>query len=201
MPDNNTLTTAVPIGLLGQTPQLFEEFVGSIDRNDFYRFELSENSDVTLLLSGLSEPGQINLLVDFDGDGIVDSNEDIEYDTIADFSNSIENRSIVRTLPAGTYWANVYTDDSDQNTGYTLTASATPVASVTPDPGNSLSDARDIGVLGSEQVFSDAVGSLDRNDLYRFELVENSEVNFLLSDLSEPGQINLLVDFDGDGIV
>ena len=191
MPNNNTLSTATPINLT-LTPQIFQEFVGSLDRRDLYRFELTQNGEVNFALSGLSEPGQLQIIADLDNDGTIDFNDDIEFDNISDFSNSTGDRSIIRTLAAGTYWANVYTASSDDNTAYTLTASASPAATLSTDPGNTLATARNIGVLAGQQTFSDVVGSLDRRDLYRFELTQNGEVNFALSGLSEPGQLQII---------
>jgi RHS repeat-associated protein len=200
MPNNNTLATASLIELLG-APLDLNGFVGSDDRNDFYKFTLDGNYKIDLELAGLDEPGQVRLIVDFDDDGVVDFNDDIEFDTISDFSNSTEDRSLVRDLPTGTYWINVYTRYEDQNTAYTLTAAATPLPTITPDPGENFTTARDIGALGLPQTFTDVVGSLDRNDFYQFSLVQNSQVALNLTGLSEAAQVALMADLDGDGMV
>ena len=194
--------TAFDIGQLIDNPQTFSDAVGSSDRRDYYQFTLDENAEVSFNLSGLNEPANIALLADFDGDGIVDSNEDVEFDTVSVFSDSLEDRSLVRSLAKGTYWTSVYTYRNYHNTAYTLNASATALPTAATDPGGNYETAFDIGqLIDNPQTFSDAVGSSDRRDYYQFTLDENAEVSFNLSGLSEPANIALLADFDGDGIV
>ncbi|MBE9147549.1 hypothetical protein IQ257_03270, partial [Coleofasciculus sp. LEGE 07092] len=194
----NDYNTALDIGVLG-TQQTFTDAVGSLDRKDFYQFTLNQNSQVSLNLSGLSEPAQVAIMADLDGDGIVDSNESVEFDTISDFSGSTENRSLITTLGAGTYWLNVYTHNSEQNTAYTLTAESTALPTVIPEPGNDYNTALDIGVLGTQQTFTDAVGSLDRNDFYQFSLNQPNQVTLQLIDLQEDADLELAVDINADG--
>ncbi|MBE9150375.1 hypothetical protein IQ257_18110, partial [Coleofasciculus sp. LEGE 07092] len=56
-----------------------------------------------------------------------------------------------------------------------------PLPPIIPDPGNDYNTALDIGVLGTQQTFTDAVGSLDRKDFYQFTLNQNSQVSLNLS--------------------
>ena len=182
--------------------QTFSDTVGPTDRNDFYKFTLSENSNVSFNLSNLGpEPAQLEILGDVDGDGTFSSRtETIQSDTVSDTSSSTEDRSIDTPLSAGTYWARVVTWYDYQNSGYTLTAQATPTSRTSVEPGNSLGEALDIGVLGEAQTFTETVGSLDRNDYYTFTLDQFAQVDLTLKDLQAPAQLSLLVDFDGDGI-
>ena len=201
MPNNNTLATAMLLNLIG-SPQNITGDVGTGDRNDFYRFVLDKNSRINLTLSGLSEPAQISIVADFDSDGVVDSRENVEFDTVEDYLDSVADRSLIRDLSAGTYWIRIYTYRDNQNTAYTLNASATVLPTVALEPGSSYTTAFDIGkLIDNPQSFSDAVGSNDRRDYYQFELEENAEVTFNLSGLTEPAQIAIMSDFDGDGIV
>ncbi|NJK38980.1 MAG: DUF4347 domain-containing protein [Oscillatoriales cyanobacterium SM2_3_0] len=200
-PGSNFLT-AQNIGVLGAT-QNFSEVVGTTDRNDYYKFTLNQISAVNLNLTGLEEPAQLQIVTDLNGDGILGSGEDIEYDNISDFSSSIADRSISgKVLSPGTYAIRVYTYDSDQNTSYDLSASATALPPTNPtDPGSSFQAARNIGTLGALQTFTDAVGTLDRRDSYKFTLNEISQVSLNLTGLTEPAQLAIATDFDNDGIV
>ncbi|MBD3560074.1 S8 family serine peptidase, partial [Planktothrix sp. FACHB-1355] len=64
---------------------------------------------------------------------------------------------------------------------------ATPVATVPPDyAGNSFNQARNIGVLNSTQTFQDFLGDADPSDYYRFELNNDSNLNWRVDGLN-PG--------------
>ena len=58
--------------------------------------------------------------------------------------------------------------------------------------GNSLSAARDIGLLNGTQNFSDRVDAIDNNDFYRFELLKNSTFNLALNGLSANANVELI---------
>ncbi|MCL1473813.1 S8 family serine peptidase [Argonema antarcticum] len=64
---------------------------------------------------------------------------------------------------------------------------ATPVATVPPDyAGNSFNQARNIGVLNGTQTFQDFLGDADPSDYYRFELNNDSNLNWRVDGLT-PG--------------
>lgn len=67
----------------------------------------------------------------------------------------------------------------------------------------SLGTARDLGVLnGSFSPITDAIGTNDEQDFFKFTLSQNSSVNFVLSDLgNDPAQLRLVTDLNGDGLV
>ncbi|MCZ2205849.1 MAG: PPC domain-containing protein, partial [Cylindrospermopsis raciborskii PAMP2011] len=58
---DNTLTSARNIGTLTGT-QTFSDFVGSSDTNDYYRLDLSQTSNFSLSLTGLSADADTQLL-------------------------------------------------------------------------------------------------------------------------------------------
>ena len=197
----DTFATALDIGNLSEL-QTFSDTVGPTDRNDFYKFTLTQNSNVSFNLTNIGpEPAQMEILGDVNGDGVFSSRtETIQGDTVSDGSSSIADRAINTPLSAGTYWARVVTWYDYQNSGYTLTAQATPTSGTATDPGNQLADALDIGTLRDAQIFTETVGSLDRNDYYTFTLDQFGQVDFTLKDLQAPAQLSLLIDFDGNGI-
>ncbi|HAZ49506.1 MAG TPA: hypothetical protein DDW76_01455, partial [Cyanobacteria bacterium UBA11369] len=63
----------------------------------------------------------------------------------------------------------------------------TPVTNVPPDyAGNSFNQARNIGVLNGTQTFQDFLGDADPSDYYRFELNNDSNLNWRVDGLN-PG--------------
>ena len=194
------LNSALNIDPLSTTPQTFTDAVGSVDRNDYYEFTLDEISEVSFNLTGLTEPAHLVIATDLDNDAQLDSNEFIEYDDIRDTSSSTADRGISKILSPGTYVAGVYTYYNNQNTGYTFSASAIPQppTNVT-DPGEDFDSALNLGRLGGTQTFTDAVGSLDRNDYYQFTLDQNATLAFNLTGLTEPAQLVIATDLNNDG--
>ncbi|MFM2063682.1 MAG: hypothetical protein RLZZ507_3353 [Cyanobacteriota bacterium] len=178
----NTLSTARNLSILSGS-RSFQDFVGSSDTNDYYRFDLTQNSNFSLGLNGLSADADVQLL---NSSGVV-----IQSSTVG--GSSAE--SITRQLTAGRYYVRVYPYSG--NTNYNLTVSATAVAQ--PDgAGNTLSTARDIGLLSSSRSFQDFVGTIDTNDYYRFNLTQTSNFNLSLNGLSADADVQLL---DSSGAV
>jgi RHS repeat-associated protein len=64
--------------------------------------------------------------------------------------------------------------------------------SVPDNAGNSLSTARDIGLLNGTQSFSDRVDAIDNNDFYRFELLKNSTFNLMIDGLTADANVELI---------
>ncbi|BBD58390.1 peptidase [Nostoc sp. HK-01] len=172
----NTLATARNIGTLSSS-QSFQDFVGTIDTNDYYRFNLTQTSNFNLLLNGLSADADVQLL---------NSTGGLIQGSYGEYSLS---ESITRTLNAGTYYIRVYPYTSSTN--YNLTLSATAVTS-TDGAGNTLATARNIGTLTGSRTFQDFVGSSDTNDYYRFNVTQNSNFNLALSGLSADADVQLL---------
>ncbi|MEB3292409.1 MAG: S8 family serine peptidase, partial [Synechococcales bacterium] len=172
----NSLDTALNLGSLSET-RTFQEFVGTSDPNDYYQFTLGQNSDFSLAVNDLSADVDVQLL-DSNGNAIASST-----------NSELTAESIDRQLTGGTYYVRVYPYRG--NTNYRLTLSATPVAP--PDgAGNSLSTARNLGVLNSSRSFQDYVGVLDNHDYYRFSLSQVSDFSLQLNGLSADADVVLL---------
>lgn len=204
MTANDTLLTAIDLGLLNSPLVTRTGTVGPSDRKDFYKFTLNRNSKVDFALTGLgNDPAQVRLIADLNGDGIVSNNEIVELDSINDGLSSTADRSISASLSAGIYWAEVYTSRDNHSTAYTLTArSNARVSDNAVDPGNTLATAKNIGNLGTLQSFQDVVDPIDGKDYYKFNLLRNSQVSLSLFGLeSEPAQVRIIADLNGDGIV
>jgi len=106
----NSTGTARNLGTLSST-QSFEDFVGSADKDDFYRFSIANTSNFNLSLSGLSGDADVKLLNSSGGE--------ITRSTQGGF----RSESISRELSPGTYFVQVYAY-SVQNTNYKLSMKA-----------------------------------------------------------------------------
>jgi hypothetical protein len=173
----NTLDTARNIGSLSGT-RTFNDAVNTSDTNDYYRFNLTNNSNFSLTLNGLGADANVQLL---NSTGSVISSSTNTGKT---------SESISATLNAGDYFVRVFPNGSiSTNYQISLTANAVP----TDGAGNTLSTARNLGTLvDATQTMSDAVGTGDTDDYYRFSLLNNSNFSLALNGLSNDADLRLL---------
>jgi hypothetical protein len=80
-------------------------------------------------------------------------------------------------------------------------SSSIAVPTVSPDPGNTLETAYNIGTLSDTRTFTDAVSSSDTSDFYRFSLDNTSNLNLSLTGLSSDADVRLIQDVNSNGIV
>jgi hypothetical protein len=180
----NTIAAARNLGTLSTTRSISES-IGGTDSNDYYRFNLTQTSNFTLTLSGLSADADV-VLLDASGSTLRSSD-----------SSGTTSESIIRELEAGTYYVRVYPYRGTTNYSLSLSATAAPI---TPDAaGNTLNTARNLGVLIGNRSFQDFVGGVDANDYYRFDLTQNSEFTLTLNGLTADADVQLL-DSSGDVI-
>ncbi|NEQ37425.1 MAG: hypothetical protein F6K40_14585 [Okeania sp. SIO3I5] len=193
----SSLRSAYNIGKLGSKTRSFNEFVGSVDREDYYRFNLPKTSDFSLLMSGLSDSAKVELIYDFNNNNQVDSGDVLFRDS------GSRDADIYSTLGKGNYFVRVLTDSRYDNTRYTLQMQATPTPPNTKrDPGSSLKTTYNIGKLGSKtRNFNEFVGSVDREDYYRFNLPKTSDFSLLMSGLSDSAKVELIYDFNNNNQV
>lgn len=110
----NSTASGRIIGALGPSPQIFADYVGPLDTDDYYQFTLASTSTVNAHLSGLSNGADIYLR-DISGNPINSTSGKYDVDG-----------SLQSVLAAGTYFASVF---SNSPTDYALALSATPLAS------------------------------------------------------------------------
>lgn len=173
----NSRAQARNIGVLngGKT---FNDFVGSNDTEDYYKFRLNETSDVELVLSGLSEDADLKLL---------GSNGQL----LQSFpENGTKQELIFDTLSKGTYYVQI-SPYFGANTDYKLSLK-TVESEVEDIAGNSRRQAYNIGLLNSNEVFNEFVGEEDTEDYYKFRLNQTSDIEIVLSGLSEDADLQLL---------
>lgn len=180
------------VGVLNDT-FTFSEFVGiESARQDFYRFSLLEPSDVSVLLSGLTESAGIELYQDLNNDGELTSGELI----ISDSSGfGTRNVSLSALLGGGIYFVEV--DGGGSDTQYNLSLSGVPTGRETP--GNSPQAAVNFGSLNGSVTFSDFVASGPADgDFYRFDLAQPSDINLLLGGLDDDIRVELYQDLNSN---
>lgn len=116
---NNNLQSAFELGTITTTPIKeterigFRQSNGIRERNDYYKFSLDEESDLTFTLDQLDQNANLEIL-DSDGDLLFSST-----------NGGIESEIIDADLEAGEYFARVFSRGNAQ-TNYQITASAGP---------------------------------------------------------------------------
>ncbi len=196
---DDSVDSATNLGILNGSRNFSNQFIGTADRNDYYRFTVAQTSNFNLSLTGLTDNAYLELIYDANGNNQFDSGERIDESYGSAYYNTI---SINETLGAGTYFVRVHTYNAQNNTNYSLEVSATPAPVTTPrDPGNTLPTAYDIGFLNGTRVFKDFVGAADPNDYYRFSLSSNRTLKLDLTELSDYVYVELIQDTNGNGVV
>ncbi|WP_413163773.1 S8 family serine peptidase [Capilliphycus salinus ALCB114379] len=116
---DSTLGQATNLGTLGSVT--VSEFVGDVAPQDIYRFDIEIDSDINIVLEGLTADADVVLLQD------INNNQEIDITDIINTSQKPDNlpESLsINALLAGTYYVVVYQYQGD--TAYNLTVSATP---------------------------------------------------------------------------
>lgn len=197
-PAGSTLSAARDLGAISGQFSL-TDFVGADDRDDYYRFVLANNSDLGLTLGALVNSANVELIKDLNQNGEIDNGDG---DVLTRQSgNSRSNAEINGALGAGTYFVRVLIPSfSSDNTDYDLRFNVVPQPGNTPtDPGNTLNAALDIGFVTGQRNFRDFIGQTDRDDIYRFSLNSNSDVELTLSSLTNSATILLIQDKNANG--
>jgi hypothetical protein len=116
----NTLNTALNIGALSANTTTFKNFVGQTDPNDYYRFTLNSNSNLSVTLAALTDYAGVQLIQDKNNNGQINDGDILTYNSA--YSG---NADISADLQAGTYFMRVYAGGGD-NTNYELIVTAKP---------------------------------------------------------------------------
>lgn len=103
----NTLATAAEVGDMLNAPYVFNDRVDAIDRNDFYRFVLAAETNISLQLDSLAADADLRLLT-ADGSEIMLSH-----------NRGLTEEKLNRTLAAGSYYVHV-TPFAGAETNYRL---------------------------------------------------------------------------------
>ncbi len=181
----NTPETAGDLGLFSGIRE-FDNFVGTADLDDYYRFTLSEVHEFDLDLFGMSQNANVELYLGEENlDGTFELGQRIYRSDV--YGN--EEDWIEVSLGAGTYFVRVYPYSGwsgTADTRYTLRLAATPTG-ITDIADNTF----DLGILDGTSTFTDFVGNADEVDYYRFTLDRVKDVNLILGDLEQNADIEL----------
>jgi hypothetical protein len=161
----NTAATASNLGALSGTRTL-KDYVGTVDSGDWYKFNLSQISNISFTLNGAgTNNSTLSLIRDANNNGIYDVGELVTQRTT-------RNASIVTDLPTGNYFLAVERRFSTSDPGrydLTLTTTADP-GNLSVDPGDPAPKALNLGPLSGTRTLKDYVGLVDQADWYQFSL-------------------------------
>lgn len=190
---DNTLLTANDLGVLSGVREINDTFDSS-DRIAYYKFTLLQNSDLSVAFRtiGSSFTLRADLIADLNSNGVIDGGEAIERD-------SGSNDNFLKSLPAGTYFIEL---DTFSSGAYNLRLVDTPKpGNVFPDPGNTLSQALDIGVLSGQRSLRDYVGNVDSLDYYKFTVAQNSNLGIVITGETERADVSIIADRNANGVI
>lgn len=194
----NTLPVGRDLGVFSGTFSA-KEYVGKIDPTDIYKFTLNDISNVQLNVKATSTNTQIQLIRDINSNGLIDNGEVLASDT--NFSSNFLS-SITQDLPSGTYFVSVAPRNTGSSTLYELNLVATPFGgTLSSDPGNTLSAARDLGALSGTFSAKEHVGLLDSDDFYKFTLNSPGNLQAKVTASSTNTEIQLIQDINGNGLI
>jgi subtilisin family serine protease len=131
----NSLATARNIGVADNNRLTFYDFVGVDDNEDYYRFTINNNSDLSLRIDVLNGAG-IELIQDKNRNGEADYDELLGSDYA---SAGVSSEINFFNLTPGDYYAAVYSYFDYKN--YNLNLAATPATGFSSNYGYGLVDA------------------------------------------------------------
>jgi hypothetical protein len=115
----NTMRTATNLGTINPgSSKSAAGYVGSNDKDDWFKFNLGTFSDVTVKMSGLLADADMELVEDSNRNGVYDSDDYSVSEAL--YGNATE--IVYDSLPAGTYFVRV--SQWSGNTNYSLNVSA-----------------------------------------------------------------------------
>ena len=181
------LASAYDAGPLDDRTLVFEDSVDSIDANDYFRFSVSDWSDVDVALTNIT--GDLDLLLYTSDERIAASSEHVD----------LAEEEFQTLLPPGTYYILVLGYEGAES-AYTLTASARSSTPPPPDQvGNTIQTASMLGAPGNAPiVITDRVDLTDADDYYGFDVSNYTDLTIRLTDISADLDLELQ---DASGIV
>ena len=182
-----TFGDAFDLGTL-ETDRTESGFVGGLDNFDFYKFNLVEDSNLSIDIDAVNPNTSLALFQDVNGNG----EEDFGDFLTSSFNFNGDPAAIDAVLPAGEYFVRV--DLFFDNSTYDLTLETSPTTILEDTAGETLDTALDLGTLSASQTVSEFLGILDRADVYKFTLTEDTDFNAIVD--SENVNLSLMPDID-----
>ena len=164
----------------GGANKLFSDYAGSLDLNDYYKFDTG-GGKISIDLTSLSGDADV-ALVDYSGI------------TIANSTNSgSASENIVKDLSAGSYYIRVYPFSASVDTKYNLSFKSTA-----SDTGNTRATATSVS---SPFTASETIGAGDTYDFYKINVPDFSYITMSLTTTNNPvtlafyGEDGSLIDY------
>ena len=151
---DNTLRGARNLGRLGT--RRINGYVGSRDPVDFVKFTLGEVRELSLSIGRIANRASSARITLRNARGAV----------LRSFQTGRRNISFGDDFAPGTYFIGIQRIKGEVN--YKITATAR-----SPEPGERLDTARDLGVLAGTAIVSEFVGTTDPSDIYKFTIRAN----------------------------
>ena len=191
-PDDGTIGTAFDIGVL-TTTYIKQDTIGTNDLVDFYKFTLNDIANLDVRVNGSAALRSIQLIRDQNNNGLVDNGEVFAPPPFSSLTPL--------DIPSGTYFIRVE-GFTNVSSSYELTLVPTLFGgNISPDPGNTLPAASDLGILSGTRSIKEYVGILDTNDLYRFTLNDLSNLQVSVTASSSPARVQLVRDNNNNGLI
>jgi hypothetical protein len=187
----NESGSAVNIGELKDV--IYKDVVGfrqPTDISDYYRFNLTNASNFSAYLYGLTNNANLYLYPDYNNNGVVDSDEDPNNSSFRSANSGTTPEFINKNLSAGNYLI-IVENNSPTSTEYELRLV------------NESGSAVNIGEL-KDVIYKDVVGfrqPTDISDYYRFNLTNASNFSASLDRLTNNANLYLYPDYNNNGVV
>jgi hypothetical protein len=151
------LGSALNIGALSTTVS-YNDFVGSVDTDDYYEFTIGSPSSLSVTLSNLSENTEL-ILRDVSGNSLAYTYG--AFQSASTYGAFQSNASLIADLAAGTYFIDV-NSDGYTGTTYTISLNATAFADT---GGPTISSAAPLGAALGTTPLADGFSSPSQSNL------------------------------------
>ncbi len=192
----------VNLGVITDNPTRRRDSVGGNDRIDTFSFRvLGSRSDIHLALTGMSANASLRLYRDFNGNGVIDSNDRLLASSTFGSNNdeSINISSSLVNAGPGSYIAEVVPVGS-ANTRYDLRVATSAAVGNAPAPSPLLPAETNVGNLTSPRSFTGTVRQTNMIDTYRFNVTSTRFVNLTArASGSFFNNVDLILIRDGNG--
>lgn len=180
----NSIDQSKELGILTNSDTTIKDWVGILDEDDFYHFELDKDSKV--ILKSIKDYNNLEIK-------ILDQNGQIIITTEA-LKSFLPETSF--TLEAGSYYLDISTQGSDTVYEFHISSELAPPAPL-DEAGNSLQEAKKIPFYKQNTyTIEEWVGSRDREDYFRFKLEKETTIFVKLTNLHTDVTLDVLNAFN-----
>jgi len=179
---DNTLRGARNLGRLGT--RRINGYVGSRDRIDFVKFTLGDVRELSLSIGRIANRASSARITLRNARGAV----------LRSFQTGRRNITFSDDFSPGTYFIGIQRIKGEVN--YKITATAR-----SPEPGERLDTARDLGVLAGTAIVSEFVGTTDPSDIYKFTISDVGNLQARVNSFSAGSRVELIRDLNTNGLI